>query len=167
MDSTLITHLFKFKRRSLKMIQVTLDKLTITQRSTPSKHKATWIPNSAAKPWSFLSQKCRDRMYNDVTSNPKCPTLKMTQKIHDIDQPNPFPCLQWSSSSFQELFQSILNKALKSRQSNNLTLYDRKLIHSLTFYFLVNESTKMSKNVPKLHHGHKITSSYINSYMKK
>ena len=44
------------------------NELTITQRSTPSKHKATWIPNSAAKPWSFFSQKCRDKMYNRVPS---------------------------------------------------------------------------------------------------
>ena len=56
MDSTLITHLFKFRRRNLKIIHIILDKLTITQRSTPSKHKATWIPNSVAKPWSFLCQ---------------------------------------------------------------------------------------------------------------
>ena len=42
-----------------------------------------------------------------------------------------------------------------------------KLIHSLTFHFLVNESTEISKNVPKLHHGHEITSRYIKSYMKK
>ena len=52
------------------------NELTITQRITPSKHKATWIPNNAAKPWSFLSQKCRDRMYNDMpkqslVSNPE------------------------------------------------------------------------------------------------
>ena len=24
---------------------------------------------------------------------PKSPTLKMSQKMHDIDHPNPFPCL--------------------------------------------------------------------------
>jgi len=42
----------------MKMIHITLGKLTITQRSIPSKDKAAWIPNNAAKPWPFLSQKC-------------------------------------------------------------------------------------------------------------
>ena len=135
------------------MIHITINELTSTQRKTPSKHRATWIPKSVAKPRSFLSQKCRDRMYNDVPSNPKCPTLKMTQKIHDIDHPNPLPFLQGSSSSFQELFQPILKKALKSRKSNNLPLYGRKLIHSFNFHFLVNESSRTNKYVPKLHHG--------------
>ena len=131
------------------MIHINISELKITQRKTSSKHKTTWIPTSAAEPWSFLSQKCRDRMYNDVPSNPKCPTLKMTQKIHDIDHPNPLPCIQGSSSSFQELFELILNKELKSRQSNNLPLYARKLIHSFNFHLLVNESSRTSKNVPK------------------
>ena len=149
------------------MIHINIGELTITQRKTPSKHITTWIPTSVAKPWSFLFKKCRDRMYNDVLSNPKCPTLKMTKKIHDIDQPNPFPCLQGSSSSFQELFQPILNKALKSRQSNNLPIYGRKLIHSLNFHFLVNESSRTSKYVPKLHHSHQVISIQINSYIKK
>ena len=36
-------------------------------------------------------------------------------------------------------------------------------MHSVTFHFLVNESTWMSKNVPKLHQSHEITSFYINS----
>ena len=78
MDSTLITHLFKFRRRSLKMVHITLDKLTITERSTPSKHKTTWIPNIAAKLWSFLSQKCRDRMYNDMPKQSQVSNPDMT-----------------------------------------------------------------------------------------
>ena len=121
------------------MIHIYISKLTITQRKTPSKHRATWIPTSAAKPWSFLCQNCRNEMYNEVPSNPKCPTLKMTKKLHDINKPNSFPSLQGSSSSFQELFEQILNKDLKSRQSNSLPLYARKLVHSFNFHFLLNE----------------------------
>ena len=139
------------------MIHINNSELTSAQRKTPSKHRATWIPTSAAKPQSFLCQNCRNEMYNRVPSNPKYPTLKMTEKLHDIDKPNSFPCLQGSSSS-QELFEPILNKALKSRQSNNLPLYARKLIHSFNFHFLVNESSRTSKNVPILHHGYQITS---------
>ena len=76
MDSTLITQLFKFRRRDRKMIHITLMNLQLLREEHPSKHKDTWIPNSAAKPWSFLSQKCRDRMYNDMAkqsqvSNPE------------------------------------------------------------------------------------------------
>ena len=148
------------------MIHINISKLTNTQRNTPSTHRATWIPTSAAKPWSFLCKNCRNEMYNRVLSNPKCPTLKMTQKIHDIDQPNPFPCLQGSSSSFQDLFELILNKELKSRQSNNLPLYARKLIHSFNFHLLVNEFSRTSKYVPKLHHSHQVTSRQINNYIK-
>ena len=148
------------------MIHININKLKITQRKTPSKHRATQIPTSATKPWSFLCQNCRNEMYNEVPSNPKYPTLKMIEKLHNIDNPNSFQCLYESRSSFQELFEPILNKELKSRQSNNLPLYARKLIHSLTFHLLVNESSRTSKNVPKLHHGHEITSKQIKSYMK-
>ena len=70
-----------------------MSKLTITYRKTPSKHRATWIPTSVAKPLSFLCQNCRNEMYNEVPSNPKYPTLKITEKLHDIDKPNSFPCL--------------------------------------------------------------------------
>ena len=75
------------------MIHINISELTVTKRNTPSKHRATWIPKSAANPGLFLCQKCRDVMYNEVLSNPKCPTLKMTEKIHDIDKPNSSPCL--------------------------------------------------------------------------
>ena len=100
-------------------------------------------------------------------TNPKCPTVKMTQKLHNIDNTNLFPCLQGSSSSFQELFELILKKELKSRQSNNLPLYARKLSHSFNFHLLVNESSITSKYVPKLHHSHQVTSRQINNYIKK
>ena len=52
MDSTLTLHLFnnrRFNRDSDAHTQ-----LTSTEKKTPSTNKATWIPNSAAKPWSFL-----------------------------------------------------------------------------------------------------------------
>ena len=64
-------------------------------------------------------------------------------------------------------FQPYLNKELKNRQWNNLPLYVRKVIHSVVFYILVNEYTKTSKYVQKLHHGHEITSSKIKSNIKK
>ena len=73
------------------MIHIKISGLTITQRKTPKKRRATWIPKSDANPSLFLCQKCRDEMYNEVPSNPKCPTLKMTEKIHDIENHNSFP----------------------------------------------------------------------------
>ena len=57
------------------------------------KHRATRIPKRAANPGLFLCQNCRDEMYNEVPSNPKCPTLKMTKELNDIDKPNSSPCL--------------------------------------------------------------------------
>ena len=75
------------------MIHININELTITYRNTPSKHIATWIPKSAANPGLFLCQNCRDEMYNEVPSNPKYPTLKMTEELNDIDKPNSFPCL--------------------------------------------------------------------------
>ena len=62
----------------MKMIEITLDKLAITQISTPSKHKATWIPNSAAKPWSFLNQNAEIQCTIECQAFPKSSTLKMT-----------------------------------------------------------------------------------------
>ena len=134
---------------------------------TSSKLRATRIPTSAAKPWSFLCQKCRNVCTMKCQTIPKSPTLKMTQKIHNIDHPNPFPCLQGSSSSFQELFQPTLNMELKSKQPNNLPLKGRKLIHSFNFHFLVNESSRTSKCESKLHHSHNITSRQIKNYIQK
>ena len=141
-------------------------KLTYTWRKTSSKLRATRIPTSAAKLWSFLCQKSENEYTMRCQTFPKYPTLKMSQKIQYIDHPNPFPCLQGSISSFQELFQPILNMELKSRQPINLPLYARKLIHSLNFHFLVNELSRTSKNMPNLHHSHKITSRQINHHMK-
>ena len=168
MNSTLVTHLFNFRSKEKgNGIHITLMKLTDAWSKTLSKLIATRIPTSAAKPWSFLCQKCRSVCTMKCQTFPKYPTLKMFQKIQYIDHPNPFPCLQRLSSSFQELFQPILNKELKSRQSNNLPLYGRKLIHSFNFHFLVNESSRTSKYEPKLQHSHQITSRQINSYIKK
>ena len=48
-------------------------------------------PKECCKTWSIPLPKCRDEMYNEAQSNPKCPTLKMTDKIQDIDKPNSFP----------------------------------------------------------------------------
>ena len=69
------------------------NEITITQRSTPSKHKATWIPNSAAKPWSFLSQKCRDRMYNDMPKQSQVSNIENDLEItwYRLTQPIPLP----------------------------------------------------------------------------
>ena len=57
MDSTLTLHLFNNRR--LNRDNDAHTQLTSTDINTPSTHKATWIPNSVAKPWSFLCQKCR------------------------------------------------------------------------------------------------------------
>ena len=149
------------------MVHINISELKNYIEKNTIKTQSHKDPKKCCKPWSFLCQKCRNQMYNGVQSNLKCPTLKMTEKLHDIDKPNSFPCLQGQSSSFQELFEPILNKELKSRQSNNLPLYARTLIHLFNFHFLVNESSRTSKNVLILHHGHQITSWQINSYIKK
>ena len=166
MDSTLITHLFKFIRKERKMIYITLINLKLLREAHHQNIKPHGSQTVLQNPGLSLAKNAEIECTMICQSNPKCPTLKMTQKLHNIDKPNLFPCLQGSSSSFQELFELILNKELKSRQSNNLPLYARKLIHSLTFHLLVNESSRTSKNVPKLHHGHEITSKQIKSYMK-
>jgi len=49
----------------MKMIHIT--NLQVHERNTPSTQITTGIPNSAAKPWSFLCQNCRDKMYNEVS----------------------------------------------------------------------------------------------------
>ena len=136
-------------------------------RIKSSKLRSHKDPNKCCKTLVFPLPKIENGCTMRCQTIPKSPTLKTSKKIHDIDHPNPFPCLQGSSSSFQELFQPILNQELKSRQSNNLPLYARKLIHSFNFHFLVNESYRTSKNVPNLHHGHEITSRQTNSYIKK
>ena len=51
-------------------------KIKDTWRKKSSKLRATRIPTSAAKPWSFLCQKMQKCMYNEVpnysqVSNPK------------------------------------------------------------------------------------------------
>ena len=139
-------------------------------RRTSSKLRSHKDPNKCCKTLVFPLPKTENgytMRCQTFPKSPTSPTLKMTEKIQYIDHPNPFPCLQGSSSSFQELFQPILNQELKSRQSNNLPLYGRKLIHSFNFHFLVNESSRTSKCEPKLHHSHKITSRQINNYIKK
>ena len=120
MDSTLITHLFKFKRTDRKMIQITLMKLQLLREAHHQNINPHGSQTVLQNPGLSLAKNTEIECTMICQSNPKCPTLKMTQELHDIDQPNPFPCLQGSSSSFQELFQPILNKALKSRQSKQL-----------------------------------------------
>ena len=136
-------------------------------RRTSSKLRSHKDPNKCCKTLVFPLPKTENVCTMRCQNFPKSQTLKMSQKIQYIDHPNPFPCLYGSISSFQELFQPILNMELKSRQPNNLPLYARKLIHSLNFHFLVNESSRTSKNMPNLHHSHKITSWQVNHHMKK
>ena len=94
MKSTLVTRLFNFgSKEKGNGIHKKLMKLTNTWRKTSSKLRATRIPTSAAKPWSFLCEKCWNEYTMRCQTIPKSPTLKMTQKIHNIDQPNPSPCL--------------------------------------------------------------------------
>ena len=139
-------------------------------RITSSKLRSHKDPNMCCKTLVFPLPKTESGCTMRCQTFPKyptSPTLKMTEKIQYIEHPNPFPCLYGLSSSFQELFRPILNKELKSRQSNNLPLYGRKLIHSFNFHILVNESSRTSKNEPKLHLNHQITSRQINNYIKK
>ena len=56
------------------MIQINIGEIKITYIKTPSKKIATCIPKSATNHGLFLCQNCRDEMYNEVPSNPKCPT---------------------------------------------------------------------------------------------
>ena len=57
------------------------------------KTKSHMDPKECCKPWSIPLPKCRDEMYNEAQSNPKCPTLEMIEKIQDIDNNNSSPCL--------------------------------------------------------------------------
>ena len=83
MNSTLTLHLFNCRRWEKE--NDTHNKLTSTERSTPSRHKATRIPNSAAKPWSFLCQNAEVKCtIKSQSLFPKSPTMKMTKKIHNI-----------------------------------------------------------------------------------
>ena len=54
MDSTLTLHLLNKRRFNRDNDAHT--QLTSTERNTPSRHKATWIPSSAAKPWSSFTK---------------------------------------------------------------------------------------------------------------
>ena len=136
-------------------------------RRTSSKLRSHKDPNKCCKTLVFPLPKTENGCTMRCQTFPKYPTLKMSQKIQYIDHPNPLSCLQGLISSFQELFQPILNMELKSRQPNNLPLYARKLIHSLNFHFLVNESSRTSKKMPNLHHSHKFTSRQIKNYIQK
>ena len=156
MDSTLITHLFKFRRKERKMIHITLMNLQLLNEAHHQNRKPHGSQTVMQNPSLSLAKNVEIECTMICQSNPQCPTLKMTQKLHNIGKPNLFPCLQGLSSSFQELFELILNKELKYRQSNNLPLYARKLIHSFNFHLLVNESSRTSKNVPILHHGYQL-----------
>ena len=86
MNSTLVTHLFNFRSKEKgNGIHKILMKLTDTWRKTSSKLRATRIPTSAAKLWPFLCQKSENEYTMRCQTIPKYPTLKMSQKIQNID----------------------------------------------------------------------------------
>lgn len=75
------------------MVQINISEIINYLEKNTIKKQSHKDPKKCYKPWSFLCHKCRNQMYDGVPSNPKCPTLKMTEKLHDIDKPNSFPCI--------------------------------------------------------------------------
>ena len=76
-NSTLITHLFNFRSKEKGN---GIHEMSINLQLHEEKHHQNTEPQGSQQVLQNpgLSKKCKNRMYNDVPSNPKCPTLKMT-----------------------------------------------------------------------------------------
>ena len=98
MDSTFITCLFNLRRKEKEN---DTHETSVNLQSQRETHYQNIEPHGSQRVLQTLVYsfaKSRDEMYNEAQSNPKCPTLKMTEKIQDIDKPNSSPCLYGSSS---------------------------------------------------------------------
>ena len=75
MNSTFTTYLFNLRRHEKEDETHETSVNLQSQRKKSSKQRATWIPKSVANPGLFPLPKLQNEMYNESSSNPKCPTL--------------------------------------------------------------------------------------------